>query len=71
MNFLIKNSSDKSVIKKLETQKDTPPLDSGIIDIDNYMFDDEKPENNNRTILRKTNHTSFIIKRYRIKTKTE
>jgi len=50
MNFLIKNSSDKSVIKKLETQKNTPPLDSGIIDIDNYMFDDEKPENKNIAI---------------------
>ena len=37
-------------MKKLETQKNTPPLDSGIIDIDNYMFDEEKPENNNIAI---------------------
>ena len=41
MDFLINNSSDKSLIKKLKTLKNTTPLDSGMIDIDNYIFDDE------------------------------
>ena len=41
MDFLINNSSDKSLIKKLKTLKNTIPLDSGMIDIDNYIFDDE------------------------------
>ncbi len=41
MNYLI-NNSNESVIKKLNTEKNNTPLDSGMININNYIFEEDK-----------------------------